>query len=78
MNNLVTFDFCKTINWITYFLVIFGAINWGIIGVWNINLLELLFEESNLIVRIVSILVGLSGLRMVYLLCFAPYCDKCN
>lgn len=42
-------------------LVIIGAINWGLIGLLNFNLVETLFGES-IISRIIYILVGLAGI----------------
>lgn len=42
-------------------LVIIGAINWGLIGLFNFNLVETLFGET-IVSRIIYILVGLSGI----------------
>lgn len=48
-------------------LVVIGAINWGLIGFFNLNLVSLLFGSMSWLSRIVYGLVGLSGL---YLLSF--------
>ena len=48
-------------------LVIIGALNWLLIGVFRFDLVAFLFGNMTLLSRIVYILVGLSGL---YLLTF--------
>ncbi|WML35065.1 DUF378 domain-containing protein [Clostridium sp. OS1-26] len=54
---------------ISLILVIIGAINWGLIGLFNFNLIgALLGEPVNLIGRIIYILVGAAGMDMLMLL----------
>ncbi len=43
-------------------LIIIGAINWGMIGLFNVNLVTLLFGEDSVLTNIVYALVGISGL----------------
>ena len=43
-------------------LVIVGAINWGLVGIADFNLVEFLFGEQTLLTRLVYILVLISGL----------------
>ncbi len=52
----------KIIDTITLILIIIGAINWGLIGIFNFNLVEALFGGFSIISRIIYILVGISGL----------------
>ena len=49
-------------------LVIIGAINWGMIGVFDVNLVSLIFGKDSIISNIVYALVGISGLFCVGLL----------
>lgn len=54
---------------ISLILVIIGAINWGLIGLFNFNLIgALLGEPVNLVGRIIYILVGVAGVDMLMLL----------
>ncbi|MBI6874971.1 DUF378 domain-containing protein [Clostridium aciditolerans] len=54
---------------ISLILVIIGALNWGLIGLFNFNLIgALLGEPVNLIGRIIYILVGAAGVDMLLLL----------
>ena len=41
---------------------IIGCINWGLVGLFNFNLVEYLFGDNSLITRIVYTLVFVSGL----------------
>ena len=52
----------KIIDTIALILVIIGAINWGLIGLFQFNLVEFLFGAMTILCRIIYILVGISGL----------------
>lgn len=52
----------KVIDTIALILVIIGAINWGLIGLFQFNLVEFLFGAMTILSRIIYILVGISGL----------------
>ena len=43
-------------------IVIIGAINWGMIGVFDVNLVSLLFGEDTFLTNLVYTLVGICGL----------------
>lgn len=58
----------KVIDTIALVLVIIGAINWGLIGFFNFNLVDTLFGEMSVISRIIYGLVGISGLWAIKLL----------
>ena len=46
-------------------LVIIGAINWGLIGLFRFDLVAFLFGEMGWLSMIIYGLVGLSGLYMI-------------
>ena len=52
----------KVIDKIALALIIIGAINWGLIGIFNFNLVDTIFGTMSIISRIIYILVGISGL----------------
>ena len=58
----------KIIDKIALVLVIVGAIVWGIIGIFNINIVDALFGANSIISKIIYILVGISGLWAIKLL----------
>lgn len=50
----------KALHMVAFVLVIVGALNWGLVGLMNLNVVEMLLGSTGL-VSIVYILVGLSG-----------------
>ncbi len=58
----------KTIQIIALILTIIGALNWGMIGIFNFDLVATLFGAGSLVSRIVYSLVGLAGLINIGLL----------
>ena len=62
----------KIIDKITLALVIIGAINWGLVGIFNFNLVDTIFGAMSILSRIIYILVGVSGLWTIRLL-FVDY-----
>ncbi len=58
----------KIIDKIALVLVIIGAINWGLIGIFNFNLVETIFGGFSALSRIIYILVGISGLWCIRLI----------
>ena len=49
-------------------LIIIGAINWGLIGLFSFDLVATLFGDMSILSRIVYSLVGISGLWGIKLL----------
>lgn len=58
----------KVIDTIALILVIIGAIVWGIIGIFNVNIVEAIFGTIPWISKIIYILVGISGIWAIKLL----------
>ena len=58
----------KVIDKIALVLIIIGAINWGLIGLFGFDLVATLFGEMSVISRIIYALVGISGLWGIKLL----------
>ena len=55
-------------NWLDYTLltlVIIGAINWGLIGFLQFDLVRVLFGDMSIMSRIVYALIGISGLYAI-------------
>lgn len=51
---------------IAFALVVIGAINWGLVGALNLDLVAALLGEGTIASRVVYVLVGLSGLYMLF------------
>lgn len=56
-------------------IVIIGAINWGLIGFFQFDLVAFLFGNMSVVSRIIYDFVGICGL---YLLSFYRYCGRKN
>ena len=52
----------KVIDKIALLLVIIGAINWLLVGIFNYNLVDSIFGVMSFVSRAIYILVGISGL----------------
>ena len=52
----------ETIYKVCLFFTVLGALNWGLIGLFDFNLVTAIFEEGSIIVRIIYSLIGLCGL----------------
>lgn len=52
----------------TLVLSIVGGINWGLIGLFDFNLVEAIFQTGSLLTRIIYILVGISSIVNLYIL----------
>ncbi len=52
----------KILDYIALALVIVGAFNWGLIGLFQFDLVRFLFGDMTLLSRIVYTAVGVSGL----------------
>lgn len=54
------------IDWIAMVLLIVGGVNWGLVGLFNLDLVAMLFGEMSALSRIVYVVVGLSALYAIY------------
>lgn len=52
----------ETFQKISLVFTLIGAINWGLIGFFNFNLVEALFGAESAIVAIIYAIVGICGL----------------
>ena len=53
---------------ISLVLTIIGAINWGLIGLFNFNLVDSLFGVDSFLSMLIYILVGIAGIINIMLL----------
>jgi uncharacterized membrane protein YuzA (DUF378 family) len=55
------------LNILAWILVVIGAINWGLVGFFNFNLVDAIFGAGSIVARIIYALVGLAGLWSIML-----------
>ncbi|DAA87154.1 TPA: DUF378 domain-containing protein [Candidatus Gastranaerophilales bacterium HUM_3] len=46
----------------SYILVLIGALNWGLVGLFDFNLVSFLFGDMTLLSRVIYSLVGISAI----------------
>ena len=85
MNNYISFTYnntkqfrlevfyMKLINGLALTLVIVGAINWLLVGLFEFNLVDSLFGSLSILTRIIYTLVGIAGIW-----CIALYSKICH
>ncbi|HLD25776.1 MAG TPA: DUF378 domain-containing protein [Candidatus Andersenbacteria bacterium] len=54
----------KGIHLVSFILVIVGALNWGLVGLFQFNLVEAILGGVPGLLRIVYVLVGLGGVYL--------------
>lgn len=57
----------KALNGIALTLVIIGAINWLLVGLFKFNLVDAIFGSLSVLTRIIYIIVGIAGLWSIAL-----------
>ncbi len=55
-----------TLDWLVFVLLVVGALNWGLVGLLNTNVVELVLGSIPVLVKLVYILVGIAGLWKLY------------
>jgi uncharacterized protein len=50
---------------ICFILVIIGALNWGLVGLFGLDLVAALFGDMSMLSRIVYVLVGLAAIGLL-------------
>ena len=57
----------STVDWIAMALMIGGGLNWGLVGLFNVDLVAFLFGEQSLVSRVIYIAVGIAAVYSLYL-----------
>ena len=56
------------LRYFAYALVLLGALHWGLIGLFDFNLVSTIFGDMTLLSRIIYSLVGLSAIISAFIL----------
>ena len=56
------------LDWIAIILIIIGAINWGLVGLFSFNLVTFLFSRVPVLEHLIYIVVGLAGVYKLFTL----------
>jgi hypothetical protein len=55
----------STITWVAMVLVIIGALNWGLVGLFEFDLVAAIFGQLSAVSRIVYVLVAAAGVYLI-------------
>ena len=55
----------KELHMVTFLLMVVGAVNWGLVGLFNFNLVNTLLGSMPSIERLVYVLVGASAVYVM-------------
>jgi uncharacterized membrane protein YuzA (DUF378 family) len=55
------------LDWVAVALVVVGGLNWGLVGIFDFDLVATIFGSMSMLSRVVYVLVGLSAVYTVYL-----------
>lgn len=53
-----------TLDWVAFVLTVVGGLNWGLVGLFDFDLVSALFGADSLLTSIIFVLVGLSALYL--------------
>ena len=56
----------KTINLIALILLIIGGLNWGLVGIFQFDLVAAIFGPLSVVSRIIYTLVGISAIYGIF------------
>lgn len=62
-------DVKQIVGWV----VVVGAINWGLVGLLNMNLVESILGSGSMLTKIVYIVVGVAGAYKAYMMVGGKY-----
>jgi uncharacterized membrane protein YuzA (DUF378 family) len=54
------------VDWIAMTLLIVGGLNWGLVGLFNVDLVATLFGQQSAMSRLVYVVVGICALYSIY------------
>ena len=53
-------------SWIAFVLLVVGGLNWGLVGIFNFDLVAWIFGSGSVVSRIVYILVAISAIVFIF------------
>jgi uncharacterized membrane protein YuzA (DUF378 family) len=57
----------KLLYWLSFLLVIIGALNWGLVGLFNLDLVAFAFGSMSPFTKVIYTVVGIAGVLLPFL-----------
>lgn len=55
----------KMVHVVSFFLVVVGGINWGLVGLFNLDLVDLILGGVPIVARIIYVLIGVAAVVLI-------------
>ncbi len=55
----------SALYWIALILTVIGGLNWGLIGLINLNVVDAIFGVGSIITRTIYVIIGLAALYLI-------------
>lgn len=69
---------CCFLYYISLILIIIGGLNWGLVGLFNFNLINAIFGEMSWLSRLIYIVVGVAAVYTIIYLFKTPKSCVCS
>lgn len=61
-------------GWLAFALLIIGGLNWGLVGLFNFDVVAAIFGAMSTVSRVIYVLVGLAALYKLFFCKHHNYC----
>lgn len=51
---------------VAFWLTVIGGLNWGLVALFNLNLVTILFPAGSMVTTVIYLLIGLSALYVAF------------
>ncbi len=57
----------STLEWAVFVLIVAGGLNWGLVGLFGLDVIQAIFGSVPMLVKAIYVLVGLAALYKLYI-----------
>jgi len=57
----------SAIEWIALILLVIGGLNWGLYGLFNLDLIAIIFGGIAILAKIIYVLVAIAAIYMIFM-----------
>jgi uncharacterized membrane protein YuzA (DUF378 family) len=56
----------NAMDWIVLVIIIIGGLSWGLVGLFNFDIIAAIFGVMSTVTRVIYVIVGLAALYSIY------------
>ena len=57
----------STLDWVAFILILIGALNWGLVGLFNLDLVAMIFGTMSMLSRIIYSIIGIAAVYVAFM-----------